>query len=57
MNPATLTTQTAAGACSGSLQVSLDDFATCIAFPSSAPSMLPGNMGAMLVPTPPGVYG
>jgi len=34
---ATLTTQTAAGACSGSLQLSSDNFATCVAFTTAAP--------------------
>jgi hypothetical protein len=51
MDPATLTAQTAAGACSGSLQVSLDDFATCIAFASS-PAMSAGNTKATLTATP-----
>ncbi len=51
MNPATLTAQTTAGACTGSLQVSLDDFASCIAFPSAV-VMAPGNSLATLTAAP-----
>lgn len=52
MNPATLTAQTAAGACGGSIQVSLDGFASCIAFSAAAPAMTGGNTVATLVPAP-----
>jgi hypothetical protein len=51
MNPATLTAQTSAGACTGSLQVSLDDFATCIAL-EGPPVMSGGNTVATLTPAP-----
>ena len=37
--PATLTTQTVAGACTGSLQLSSDSFATCLGFAAAAPTM------------------
>jgi hypothetical protein len=50
MTPATLTAQTAPGACSGSLQVSLDDFASCIGFVSSSPELSLGNTVARLFP-------
>jgi hypothetical protein len=37
MNATTITGQTSGGACSGSVQLSLDNFATCEAFAASAP--------------------
>jgi hypothetical protein len=43
MDPSSLTAQTTAGTCSGSVQVSLDDFASCIAFASAAGAMSNGN--------------
>ncbi|MDP2276027.1 MAG: lamin tail domain-containing protein [Archangium sp.] len=52
MNAATLTGQTAAGACSGSIQVSQDNFASCIAFSSAAPTMSGGNTVATLTAAP-----
>src|SRR5262249_13362678 len=52
MNPATLTGQPAAGPCSGSIQVSLDNFASCIAFSSGAASMSGGNTIATFTPAP-----
>ncbi len=52
MNPVTLTEQTSAGACSGSIQVSLDDFASCISFSAASPTMSGGNTAATLVPQP-----
>ena len=52
MNPATLTGQTTAGACSGSLQVSMDGFASCIAFSTAAPTMSGGNTTATLTAAP-----
>ena len=52
MNPATLTAQTTSGACSGSIQVSTDDFATCLSFASAAPTMSGGNTVATLAPAP-----
>ncbi|MBI5534666.1 MAG: lamin tail domain-containing protein [Deltaproteobacteria bacterium] len=48
MAPASLTAQTAAGACTGSIQVSLDNFASCIGFSSAAPIMSVGNTVATL---------
>jgi hypothetical protein len=51
MNPATLTAQTVAGTCSGNIQVSLDDFASCVALPSVA-AMSPGNDVATLTAVP-----
>ena len=52
MNAATLTGQTSAGACSGSMQVSLDNFASCIAFSAASPTMSAGNTIATLTPAP-----
>lgn len=52
MNPATLTAQTAVGACSGSIQVSVNDFATCVGFAAAAPVMNGANSVATLVPAP-----
>jgi hypothetical protein len=43
MNGATLSAQTTAGACSGTVQLSLDDFVSCVAFASAAPIMSSGN--------------
>ncbi|MGC4118173.1 MAG: lamin tail domain-containing protein [Myxococcales bacterium] len=50
MNSATLTAQTAAGTCTGSIQASLDDFASCVALGSVA--MSGGNLIATVVPAP-----
>jgi hypothetical protein len=52
MNPASLTTQTTPGACSGSIQVSKDNFVTCIALSSATPMMSNGNATATLTATP-----
>ncbi len=52
MNPATLTGQTTAGACSGSVQVSLDGFASCVAFSSASASMSGGNTTATFAAAP-----
>lgn len=46
MMPATLVGQTEPGPCGGSIQVSTDDFATCLAFSSSAPAMSANNTTA-----------
>jgi len=43
INPASLTTQTTAGACSGTIQLSPDNFATCVSFSAAAPVMSVGN--------------
>jgi hypothetical protein len=48
MTAATLTAQTGLGACSGSIQVSVDDFATCVAFASAAPTMSGGTYNATI---------
>jgi hypothetical protein len=52
MTPASLTTQTAAGACSGSIQVSLDNFATCIGFSAASAVMNMSNTVATVTPVP-----
>jgi hypothetical protein len=52
MNPATLTAQQALGPCSGSIQVSLDGFASCVAFSSASPAMSDGGRIATLTPAP-----
>lgn len=52
MTPATLTAQTAAGACAGSVQLSRDNFATCEAFASAAPVLSAGATVATLAPRP-----
>ena len=52
MNPATLTGQTTAGACSGSIQVSLDNFASCVAFSTASATMSGGNTTATLTAAP-----
>jgi len=48
--PATLTTQTATGPCSGSLQLSADGFGTCIGFATAAPAMASGDTVATAHP-------
>ena len=52
MDPASLTAQTAAGPCTGTLQASADNFSTCIAFTTAAPVMSgsPANTVATLQP-------
>ena len=52
MRPTTLTAQTVAGACTGSVQVSLDNFATCIALASASPVMSGGDTVATLTAAP-----
>ncbi|MBK8259506.1 MAG: lamin tail domain-containing protein [Polyangiaceae bacterium] len=52
MNPATLQGQTTAGACSGSIQVSLDNFATCVPFAQAQAVMTGGNTTGALLPFP-----
>ena len=51
MDPATLTAQTADGACTGSIQLSADGFATCLGFTTAAPVMTGANTIATLAPT------
>jgi hypothetical protein len=50
MNTGTVTAQTAAGACSGSVQVSLDNFSNCIAMSTAAPTFSGGNTVATFTP-------
>ena len=57
MSPATLTAQTSVGACTGSIQVSTDDFATCLGFSAAAPVLSGGNAVATLTPAPALSYG
>src|SRR5262249_16664447 len=52
MNPTTLTGQTSAGSCSGSVQLSLDNFSSCVAFSSSAAAMSGGNTIAAFTAAP-----
>lgn len=52
MDEGTLTAQTTAGACTGSIQVSLDDFTTCIGFASGLAAMSEGDTVATLTPAP-----
>jgi hypothetical protein len=52
MNPATLTGQTALGACSGSIQVSVNDFASCVGFSAAAPVMNGSNTTATFTAQP-----
>lgn len=52
MNPATLSAQTVAGPCSGSIQCSADDFATCTSFAIGIPTMTVGNTVAQVTPAP-----
>jgi hypothetical protein len=54
MDPASLTLKTTldAGACSGSIQVSTDGFATCIPFATATPAMSAGDTVATLDPAP-----
>jgi hypothetical protein len=50
ITPATLTAQTTAGACAGSLQLSADGFASCLAFTAAAPTMSANNAVATATP-------
>jgi hypothetical protein len=52
MNPATLTGQTALGACTGSIQVSVNDFASCVGFSAAAPVMNGSNTAATFTAQP-----
>ncbi|MDP3504751.1 MAG: lamin tail domain-containing protein [Myxococcales bacterium] len=52
MNAATVTGQTSAGACTGSIQVSVDNFSSCIAFSAASAAMSAGNTSATLTPAP-----
>jgi hypothetical protein len=57
MNAMTLVGQTATGPCTGSIQFSVDNFATCYGFAAAAPAMSPDNKTATLVPAPGLSYG
>ena len=52
MDPTTLVVQDTPGPCTGSIQVSLDDFATCVGFWSTSPDMWPDNATATMWPRP-----
>jgi hypothetical protein len=52
MNPATLTAQTTSGACSGTLQVSLDNFTTCVPMAAALAVLSNGNATATVTPAP-----
>jgi hypothetical protein len=56
MDPVSLTSQTAFGACSGSIQVSRDDFASCIAMAGN-PVLSAGNTSATVTPAPAMAFG
>ena len=57
MDPATLVAQTTAGMCTGTIQISVDDFATCYPFASAMPTMSPDSKTATLTPAPGLSYG
>jgi len=57
MDPLTLSAQTSSGPCTGSIQISTDDFATCIGFTSATPSLGVVNHVATLTPAPALSYG
>lgn len=51
--PASLTTQRRSGACTGSLQLSADGFATCLGFAFNGPVLTGGNAIATVAPASP----
>ena len=53
MDPTTLTAITTSGACAGSVQLSADDFATCIGFAAAAPAMNTAKTIATFTPAAP----
>lgn len=53
MDPSSLFGQLQAGPCGGSLQLSRDDFATCVAFTTNAPVMSVNDTVATLTPAQP----
>ncbi|MCC6996804.1 MAG: lamin tail domain-containing protein [Deltaproteobacteria bacterium] len=57
MDPATLTAQTTEGACTGSVQVSTDNFVTCISMATAAPTLASNNSIATFTPSPHLSYG
>ncbi|MDI3292124.1 Ig-like domain-containing protein, partial [Polyangium sp. 15x6] len=57
MAPATLGAQTDIGPCTGTIQLSTDDFATCLGFAAATPTMSNGGTVATLVPAPALSYG
>ncbi len=52
MDPTTLVAQQQIGPCSGSVQFSVDNFATCYGFASASPTMGANNKTATFVPAP-----
>lgn len=57
MNAATLVGQTTTGPCTGAVQFSVDNFATCYGFGSAMPMMSPDNKTATFIPAPGLSYG
>jgi hypothetical protein len=57
LDATTVTAQTVAGACTGSVQLSTDDFATCLPFASAAPVTSSNDMVASFTPAPALSYG
>lgn len=57
MIPASLSAQTVPGPCTGSIQVSTDNFMTCLGFSSASPTMSVNDTIATLTPVPGLSYG
>ncbi|MDI1445972.1 lamin tail domain-containing protein [Polyangium sp. 6x1] len=57
MDPATLTTQTTVGPCTGTVQLSTDGFATCLGFAAASPVMSGNGTVATWTPSPALSYG
>lgn len=56
-DPSTLTAQTISGACSGSIQLSANGFASCLAFAAASPVIGGANTIASLTPMPAWSFG
>ncbi|HVO21439.1 MAG TPA: Ig-like domain-containing protein, partial [Anaeromyxobacter sp.] len=52
MDATTLTLQQGVGACTGAIQVSLDNFSTCMGFNAATPAMSSGGTVATITPAP-----
>jgi len=57
VNPATLTAQTVSGPCGGSVQMSANGFASCLAFATASANMSSGNTLATFTPAPAWSFG
>jgi hypothetical protein len=57
LDAATLAAQTAVGPCTGTVQLSSDDFASCLGFAAAAPALSAQNTVATLTPQPALSYG